>query len=210
MKKLLFLFLAILASCGIPYEGETILTLEATIENANGEPLPNQIATVSASADFDFSDSGIYRNESNAFGILKFELFSPRNRAFLHFESANEYLPLSIAFDKSSFEMFYLNLGVITLFQPDEIESFSITLNPASGTSNLISIDVQAIKYESYINLTDEMNNENPELNLFYTLKKNQNFILNYQTQNNFTGAISSFSVPLTMENSALDYTITY
>jgi len=210
MKKILFLFLGILASCGIPYDGETIVTLEATIENANGEPLPHQIATVSASADYDYSDFGTYSYESNAFGIVKFDLFSPRNRAFLEFESSDEYLPVSIVFDKSSFEMFYLNLGVITLFQPNEIESFNITLNPASGTSNLISIDVQAIKHESYINLTDEMNNANPELNLFYTLKKNQNFILNYQTQNNFTGVISSFSVPLTIENTALDYTITY
>ena len=210
MKKVLFLFLGILASCGIPYDGETIVTLEASIKNASNEPLPFQIATVSGSADFDYSDFGIYRNESNALGILKFELFSPKNRAYLQFESSNNYLPLSIAFDKSSFEMFHLNLGVITLFQPNEIESFNITLNPASGTSNLISIDVQAIKYESYINLTDEMNNANPELNLSYTLKKNQNFNLNYQTQNNFTGAISSFSIPLTMENSALEYTITY
>mgnify|MGYP006160487193 FL=1 len=210
MKKILFLFLLTLVSCGIPYDGETILTLEARIENANGEPLPNKIVTVSASADYDYSDFGTYSNESNAFGIVKFDLFSPRNIAFLEFESSDEYLPVSIAFDKSSFEMYYLNLGVITFFQPNEIENFTITPNPASGSFNLISLDVEAIKYESYINLTDDIDNSNTALNFFYRLKKNQNFTLNYQLQNNFTGEISSFSVPLTMENSALQYTLSY
>lgn len=210
MKKILFLFLLTLVSCGIPYDGETILTLEARIENANGEPLPNQIVTVSASADYDYSDFGTYSNESNAFGIVKFDLFSPRNIAFLEFESSDEYLPVSIAFDKSSFEMYHLNLGIIRLFQPNEIENFSITLNPTSGTFNLIRIDVEAISYESYINLTDDIDNSNTALNFFYRLKKNQNFTLNYQLQNNFTGEISSFSVPLTMENSALQYTLSY
>lgn len=210
MKKILFLFLLTLISCGIPYDGETILTLEARIENANGEPLPNKIVTVSASADYDYSDFGTYSNESNAFGIVKFDLFSPRNIAFLEFESSDEYLPVSIAFDKSSFEMYHLNLGIIRLFQPNEIENFSITLNPTSGTFNLIRIDVEAISYESYINLTDDIDNSNTALNFFYRLKKNQNFTLNYQLQNNFTGEISSFSVPLTMENSALQYTLSY
>lgn len=210
MKKILFLFLLTLVSCGIPYDGETILTLEARIENANGEPLPNQIVTVSASADYDYSDFGTYSNESNAFGIVKFDLFSPRNIAFLEFESSDEYLPVSIAFDKSSFEMYHLNLGIIRLFRPNEIENFSITLNPTSGTFNLIRIDVEAISYESYINLTDDIDNSNTALNFFYRLKKNQNFTLNYQLQNNFTGEISSFSVPLTMENSALQYTLSY
>ena len=210
MKKILLISLVILVSCGIPYEGETILTIEAKIENANGEPMPNQVATISASANFDFSDFGIYRNESNAFGILKFDLFSPRNRAFLQFENSNDYLPLSIAFDKSSFEMYYLNLGVITFFQPNEIENFTITPNPASGSFNLISLDVEAIKYESYINLTDDFDNANPELNFYYTLKKNQNFTLSYQIQNNFTGTISTFTVPLTIENNSLEYTLTY
>lgn len=210
MKKILFLFLLTLVSCGIPYDGETILTLEARIENANGEPLPNKIVTVSASADYDYSDFGTYSNESNAFGIVKFDLFSPRNIAFLEFESSDEYLPVSIAFDKSSFEMYHLNLGIIRLFRPNEIENFSITLNPTSGTFNLIRIDVEAISYESYINLTDDIDNSNTALNFFYRLKKNQNFTLNYQLQNNFTGEISSFSVPLTMENSALQYTLSY
>ena len=74
----------------------------------------------------------------------------------------------------------------------------------------MIRIDVEAISYESYINLTDDIDNSNTELNFFYRLKKNQNFTLNYQLQNNFTGEISSFSVPLTMENSALQYTLSY
>jgi hypothetical protein len=210
MKKILFLVLITFVSCGIPYDGETILTLEARIENANGEPLPNKIVTVSASADYDYSDYGTYSNKSNAFGIVKFDLFSPRNRAFLEFESSDEYLPVSIAFDKSSFEMYHLNLGIIRLFQPNEIENFSITLNPTSGSFNLIRIDVEAISYESYINLTDDIDNSNTALNFFYRLKKNQNFTLNYQLQNNFTGEISSFSIPLTMENSALQYTLSY
>lgn len=210
MKKLLLLLVFTNISCGIPYDGETILTLESRIENANGEPLPNQVAVVSASADFDFSDFGIYRNESDAFGILKFDLFSPRNVAYLQFESSEEFLPVTIAFDESSFQMYYLNLGIITLLKSNEIENFTITPNPASGSFNLISLDVEGIKYESYINLANEVENPNVELNFYYTLKKNQNFTLNYQLQNNFTGAISSFSIPLTIENNSLEYTLTY
>ena len=73
----------------------------------------------------------------------------------------------------------------------------------------IYKIDVDAIKYEEQINLyIDNLIYNEPQL--FYQVKKNQTFELNYQIKNTLTEEIEYFSIPLTINNDELNYTLTY
>ena len=85
------------------------------------------------------------------------------------------------------------------------------TICPKQINTNKIiyKIDVDAIKYEEQINLyIDNLIYNEPQL--FYQVKKNQTFELNYQIKNTITEEIEYFSIPLTINNDELNYTLTY
>ena len=76
----------------------------------------------------------------------------------------------------------------------------------------IYSLEIQKIsrdEYEEQINLyIDNLIYNEPQL--FYQVKKNQTFELNYQIKNTITEELEYFSIPLTINNDELNYTLTY
>ena len=210
MKKLLLLLVFIYISCGIPYDGETIINIKLKVVNSENQPLANEKAYIGTSYDDDSYDFSTYKKKSNEEGFIQFDMFKPTNNSSLILENSTEYLPVYFnGINDDNFEGLNWDLGTITLLKLDEIITFTIIPNQISSNKIIYKIDVDAIKYEEQINL----NNDNflyTEPQLYHQLKKNQSFQLNYQIKNTTTEEIEYFSIPLTINSDELNYTLTY
>lgn len=210
MKKLLFLIAFTAVSCGIPYDGETIINIKLKVVNSENQPLANEKAYIGTSYDDDSYDFSTYKKKSNDEGFIQFDMFKPTNNSSLILENSTEYLPVYFnGINDDNFEGLNWDLGTITLLKLDEIITFTIIPNQISSNKIIYKIDVDAIKYEEQINLyIDNLIYNEPQL--FYQVKKNQTFELNYQIKNTLTEEIEYFSIPLTINNDELNYTLTY
>ena len=210
MKKLLLLLVFTYISCGIPYDGETIINIKLKVVNSENEPLANEKVYIGTSYDDDSYDFSTYKKKSNEEGFIQFDMFKPTNNSSLILENSTEYLPVYFnGINDDNFEGLNWDLGTITLLKLDEIITFTIIPNQISSNKIIYKIDVDAIKYEEQINLyIDDLIYNEPQL--FYQVKKNQTFELNYQIKNTITEEIEYFSIPLTINNDELNYTLTY
>lgn len=210
MKKLLLLLVFTYISCGIPYDGETIINIKLKVVNSENQPLANEKASIGTSYDDDSYDFSTYKKKSNEEGFIQFDMFKPTNNSSLILENSTEYLPVYFnGINDDNFEGLNWDLGTITLLKLDEIITFTIIPNQISSNKIIYKIDVYAIKYEEQINLyIDDLIYNEPQL--FYQVKKNQTFELNYQIKNTLTEEIEYFSIPLTINNDELNYTLTY
>ena len=210
MKKLFLMILFIISfSCSIPYEGESIITLKASLTDTNNQPIPNQKCYIYAYDGSDGEDFSTYNKISNENGIIEFKMFAPVQVGGLYLRESSEFLPVNIVnLSRLNFNNVVWDLGNITLFKSDEITPFTLFLN-ASSTNKIIEIiEVNAIKHESRINFfIEEFYYESP---MIYQLKKNQNFEVFYQIKNLNTNEIETFTVQLTIEEDPIEYTITY
>lgn len=210
MKKIVLLLFLSLISCGIPYDGETIINIKLKVVNSENEPLANEKAYIGTSYSDNSYDFSTYKKTSNEEGFIQFDMFKPNNNSNLILENSNEYLPVHInGLNDDNFEGLEWDLGTLTLLQLNEIIAFTIIPNQISSNKIIYKIDVDAIKYEEQINL----NNDNflyTEPQLYHQLKKNQSFQLNYQIKNTTTEEIEYFSIPLTINSDELNYTLTY
>lgn len=210
MKKLLLLLAFTAVSCGIPYDGETIINIKLKVVNSENEPLVNEKAFIGTSYDDDSYDFSTYKKTSNQQGFIEFDMFKPTNSSSLILENSIEYLPVYInGLSDDYFEGLNWDLGTLTLFKLEEIIGFTIIPNQISSNKIIYKIDVDAVKYEEQINLYNEDFIYN-EPQLFHQLKKNQTFELNYQIKNTITEELEYFSIPLTINNDELNYTLTY
>ena len=210
MKKLLLLLVFTNISCGIPYDGETIINIKLKVVNSENQPLANEKAYIGTSYDDDSYDFSTYKKKSNEEGFIQFDMFKPTNNSSLILENSTEYLPVYFnGINDDNFEGLNWDLGTITLLKLDEIITFTIIPNQISSNKIIYKIDVDAIKYEEQINLyIDDLIYNEPQL--FYQVKKNQTFELNYQIKNTITEEIEYFSIRLTINNDELNYTLTY
>ncbi|RTL10099.1 MAG: hypothetical protein EKK56_10680 [Flavobacteriaceae bacterium] len=210
MKKIVLLLLLTLISCGIPYDGETIINIKLKIVNSENEPLSNEKAYIGTSYDDGNYDFSTYKKTSNEEGFIQFNMFKPTNSSSLILENSSEYLPVNInGINDDNFEGLNWDLGTLTLLKLDEITGFTIIPNQISGEKMIFKIDVDAVKYEEQINLyNDDLIYNEPQL--YHQLKKNQNFQLNYQIKNITTEEIEYFSIPLNINSDELNYTLTY
>lgn len=210
MKKIVLLLFLSLISCGIPYDGETIINIKLKVVNSENEPLANEKAYIGTSYSDNSYDFSTYKKTSNEEGFIQFDMFKPNNNSNLILENSNEYLPVHInGLNDDNFEGLEWDLGTLTLLQLNEIIAFTIIPNQISSNKIIYKIDVDAIKYEEQINL----NNDNflyTEPQLYHQLKKNQSFQLNYQIKNTTTEEIEYFSIPLTINSDELNYNLTY
>ena len=210
MKKLLLLLVFTNISCGIPYDGETIINIKLKVVNSENQPLANEKAYIGTSYDDDSYDFSTYKKTSNEQGFIQFNMFNPNSNSSLILENSSEYLPVNIhGLNDDNFDGLNWDLGTLTLLKLDEITTFNVIPNQTSPNKIIYKIDVEAVKYEENINLynNDFLFNE-PQF--YHQLKKNQSFQLNYQIKNNITEEIESFSIPLTINNDELNYTLTF
>lgn len=210
MKKIVLLFLFSIISCGIPYDGETIINLKLKLVNSENEPLTNEKAYIRTSYDDDNYDTSTYKKTSNNVGIIQFNMFKPTNYSSLILENSTEYLPVYIdGLSDDNFEGLNWDLGTLTLLKPNEIVPFTIIPNQINRNKMINKIEVDAVKYEERINLYRD-NFIYIEPHLFYQLKKNQAIELNYQIKNTITEEIEYFTIPLIVSESELQFTLTY
>lgn len=211
MKKIALLLIFTLTSCIIPYDGETVITLNLKLINSNNEPLSNEKAYVMY-GDGEFGlESSTYTKKSNNEGIINFKMFKPNNSVSLILEESTEYLPVSIyGLNDTNFVGLKWDLGTLVLLRNQEIVPFSIRLNQISSHKTLEKINVIAIKYQPQINLYLESETDFFEPELYYRLKKNQSFELKYQTKNTITNEVEYFTIPLNINDTAIQYTLTY
>lgn len=211
MKKILFLLIFCFISCGIPYDGETIITLNVRLVNANNEPIPNEKMNLRTDFDENNTDYSYFQKTSNNAGLINFTMFKPISGTTLIFEDSPEYLPVRITgINQVNFEELYWNIGTITLLKQNEIIPFSINFNQQSSNKTVEKIDLDAIKYQSDYDIATEINPFYGEFQTVYYLKKNQNFILNYEIKNTSTQAIEKKSIPLSIGSNESSYTIIY
>lgn len=211
MKKILLLYLFTFVSCGIPYDGEAIINIKLKVVNVENEPLENEKAYVFTSYGDDSFDTSTYKKVSNNEGFINFKMFKPQNSASLILEESNEYLPVSFyGLNDDNFTESDWELGTLILFKIDEIISFTIQLNQISSNKILEKIEVIAIKYQPQINLNEENNIDYFDPELYYLIKKNQSIELKYQTRNTITNEIEYYTIPLVINDTEIQYTLTY
>jgi hypothetical protein len=197
-------------SCSIPYEGESIITLKASLTDTNNQPIPNQKCYIFAYDGSDGEDFSTYQKSSNENGIIEFKMFVPIQTASLNLKESGEFLPVSIGnLNRADFiNNVVWDLGNITLFKSDEIIPFTLFLNAISTNKIIEIIEVNAIKYESRIKFFNDEFYYETQMN--YQLKKNQNFEVFYQVKNLNTNEIETFTIQLAIEEDPIEYTITY
>ncbi|CAM3969878.1 hypothetical protein FLCU109888_11690 [Flavobacterium cucumis] len=211
MKKILLLYLFTFVSCGIPYDGEAIINIKLKVVNVENEPLENEKAYVFTSYGDDSFDTSTYKKVSNNEGFINFKMFKPQNSASLILEESNEYLPVTFyGLNDDNFTESDWELGTLILFKIDEIISFTIQLNQISSNKILEKIEVIAIKYQPQINLNEENNTDYFDPELYYLIKKNQSIELKYQTRNTITNEIEYYTIPLVINDTEIQYTLTY
>ena len=210
MKKIVLLLLLTLISCGIPYDGETIINVKLKVVNSGNEPLANEKAYIATSYADDGYDYSTYKRTSDQDGFIQFDMFKPKNSSSLLLDESPEYLPVEIyGVTSDNFDGLNWDLGTLTLLKLDEITTFTIIPNQINANKLIYKIDVDAIKYQNQINLNN-YENFYIESSLFHQLKKNQSFTLNYQIKNIVTEEIEYFSIPLSINNDELSYTLTF
>ena len=122
MKKIVFVLLVTFVSCGIPYDGETIINLKLKVVNSENTPLAKEKAFVGTTYDDDNYDFSTYKKESNEEGFIQFDMFKPTNSSSLILENSIEYLPVYInGLNDDNFEGLNWDLGTLTLLKLEEI-----------------------------------------------------------------------------------------
>ena len=210
-KTILLLILPLLFSCGNPYDGETIINLNLKIVDVNNQPIPNIKVTIGAGNNaFEVYDNNIYQETSNFDGIINFNMFMSVNPATLYIDNSITYLPVTIyGLNYSSFSSLNWNLGTIMLFKQEEIIPFNITINQTTFTKTISKIEIVGNQYQNEINLGTE-NNENDELQTYFLLKKNQNFILKYELTNSITNIKGTIEENLSISDTEYNYILTF
>lgn len=211
MKKIALLLTLCFVSCGIPYDGETIVTLKLKVVNAYNQPLANEKMYVSTDFEEGGIDTSTYQKTSNNEGDFNFTMFQPIGSSNLVFEDSQEYLPVRISgIYKDNFDGLLWDIGTITLLKDHEITLFTVQLNQQTANKIVDKISVEAVKYESNYDFKTGVNPYYGSFQTVYQLKKNQNFILKYDLKNTTTQAVETIEVPLTIGSNESTFTINY
>jgi hypothetical protein len=211
MKKIVLILTLCFVSCGIPYDGETIITLNLKVVNANNAPLANEKMYLSTDFELDGVDNTTYHKTSSSEGVFNFSMFKPTGGTSIVLEDSPEFLPVRITgINKNNFEGLYWDLGTINLLKDYEITTFTVLLNKQTANNTVEKITVNAIKYESNYDIATGINPYYGYFQTVYQLKKNQNFILQYDLKNTTTQAVQKISIPLSIGSNESSYTINY
>jgi len=212
MRKIaMLLVLSVLYSCGIEYDGETRLVVEADVVDTDGNPLANKAVSVIVS-DGEYSDEiSIGKTDPNGKAVLIFP--SPKNDSTkvhvklladaLHQEK--EYLNISL----SDFENYQLSLPQAMLFRQDQITTLNIELEQINVSNHLNSYEIDGTTPEYQVNYATPQDQTYNNAHLFHYLK-NQTVTLLYSVRNVDTMIITEHSVEIVIAELPVTYTIIY
>jgi hypothetical protein len=211
MKKIILLSLICFHSCDIPYDGNSIITINAKIVNGNNEPIANKEVRIQNSYGDDNLESNTYKKKSDASGMISIKMFEPNGSAIISIEGADDYLSTEIwGINEDHFTGTEWNVGTIYLLKANELSLFTIQFNQLNAHKSVTSIQVDAIKYQEYYYFDSQYNPLYGNFQTVYQLKKNQTFTLKYSIFNSQTNSTDNISIPLSIGTSDLNYTITF
>lgn len=211
MKKIIALLLLVFSSCGIPYDGQTIVNVKIDVIDANNTPITNQNITIYSYDGIVDSNDASFTKKTDTNGSINFKMFQPNYDFEISTDSELGFLPVRlIQFSKNNFLDYNLNVGTITLYKLDDLTQFFITLNQTSSNKILEKIEIDAQKYESIINRSSLIDNSQQEIQTAFELKKNQNFTLKYSLKNLTSNTLEEFQENFTIGTNPVNYTLTY
>lgn len=212
MKKISsFLFLLLLSSCGISYDGETRLVNEFHVVDSNGESVAGVSVAIIVGVDEQsetisngITDQNgnlrlIFSAPSDANGRINF-VIADNNPTFLSKTYRNIL--------KSDYVAYKISLDNIVLYKPTEATNLFVTTQqttPNTGIQNLSVIssgDAQHIDYHPF----------DMEFETNFNVLKNQTVTLGYTLIDfSVTPAIeTNHTVAIPIGNDPVDYTLTY
>jgi len=212
MKKIVFLFALVLFSCSEDFDGEKVIALKMKLVDANNNPLSNEKITIST-LDYDYYDEEhkpiVKFTDSQ--GLVNFKMFQPAQNANLTYDANGLFLPFTILNINALISPKYsLDFGTIYIFKQTDLVDFGILFSSSNSNKIVMELKIDAIKYDEFL---DASNNFNPLYGNFqtvYQLKKNQNFTLTYKVKDSSTGNIATFNVPLSVGTTPSTHTIIY
>lgn len=210
MKKIVILLVFMLSSCGIPYDGETIINISFKFEDKNATPTPNIETSISSDLNSYVVynvDDDVYNKKSDENGRVQLKMFKPVSSFAIHINSSSylSYDIINITADTIQNNNF--DFGTITMFKLEDLADFNITPNQVNSNKIIDKIEVVALKYKSVIDFsTPEV--YYPTFN--YSLKKNQNFTLKYTIKDLNNNSKQNFIENLSIANNTLNHIITY
>lgn len=217
-----FVFILIFTSCGVQYDGETILNVKGNLTDASGNPIANQKVKIIVGENetggllFPSATSDIISFANTDWnGIFQFLFPAPINNNLITVEintsPENTYLEKRIAARKDNFINYQLNLGTIKLYRPSEITELTLAYNKVSiGSIELKDVVLEGNTYSYYDDLySNQYENQYPN---YFQVAKNQTLTLKYKTVDYsvYPNVISNYMEPILVANIPVTHTITY
>lgn len=223
MKKITLLFLLVLSSCGIEYDGETKLIVKGKITDSNNTPLINKEVKLFVTSEggilpfifYTFSEENfIGKAFTNSNGEYTMILPSPKNNfdeIIVETNPENNLLnPKQYRnIQTNDFINYQLTIPNSKLYLTTDLTDLNLSFNQTAN-NQLIQVDFSG----EYTNFVEDFNFIPSEFTPdFYYLKvkRNQNFIVNYKIRNPITNEITNNTTTISIDNSnVINQTINY
>jgi hypothetical protein len=208
MKKILLLCVFSLTACGLEYDAETRLVSQTRIVDSQGNPIAAKPVEIWV------SDNGITDIISNgvtdADGRILLIFPAPNNidaPIEIHFPQNNEFVEKTLLnIKRADFTDYKLTLDNLPLYHIDELTTLEVTLNQTS-TDMLVDLDLENNPGALSIFWNQPEENNGPQT--YHQVAKNTTVDLVYKVRN-AAGVESTQTIPVSVGNDAVNYTLTY
>lgn len=221
MKKIIIVFVLILSSCGIEYDGETKLVIKGKVVDSNNNPIINNevnLYILSYGFEKQYTENeghNIGKSITNSNGEYTIVIPKPTNN---YSEIIVETNSNDNEFNQkrfrniqiSNFINYELNLPTTILYNKMDLTTLNIIPNNVNPNNELKNIELLGIipNENEFINLLENNGFYNDFVRL---VKKNQTIILRYTVVNLTTNTTSTIDENIVIDNSnQIDYTLNY
>jgi 5-hydroxyisourate hydrolase-like protein (transthyretin family) len=211
MKKLLSLLnLLSLCACAIDYDGETRLVFETRVTDSQGNPKANLPVSVQIN-DGELSDI-ISNGNTNANGKIVLIFPAPSNiDADISFNIGNvsPYMMSLYNFKRADFVDYKIGIDNYVLYNEDEITDLNVELQQTNPNTQITEIHIEGDVGNEWF-YRNQFGETSLQYQTRFTVLRNSNVQLTYTVADNTGANAQTFTVPLTIGDSAVFYTINY
>ena len=209
MKKIIILLIVSLSvSCTLQYDGETRLIVEGNLKDRAGNPLAGKSTFVRLS---NGSDDDIISNtvsDNNGHFLMIFPAPDSQNDdigIFLGGDSTYQSKYLT-KLHTNDFTNYRYTVDEI-FYKSEDITQLNVIPNRTNSTMHLTSISIVGLQTFVERNFDEIYSDDQPKS--FYVIK-DQNLTLHYTIYNESTEVSTDYTENITINNSNVDYQITY
>lgn len=217
MNKLIILFVFILTSCGIEYDGETKLVVKGKVVDENNIPIANKevnlfVSNESYKTSIGYSTDCIGITKTNNEGVYTMVFPKPKNFGEIYVDiNKNDNLYNNKQFrniQNHNFNAYQLHLPTSILYQKNTLALLNIFLNQTNISHQLKNIELIGL-------VPNEIEFLNPPTHFASYMerfvKKNQNLILRYTVFNHSTNQTTILDQNIIIDNSnIINFTLNY